>query len=348
MAASFPASTSRLTSLFFFFFFFFPFCWQIQQTADTFTRATSEADARVDDAFVVKEVTSGVNRALAALVAGKSKGVQAAKDALADAFSPKSTLFTYLLTGKQKYLKSQPVPTSQGAVTVVVGKTFEKLVTNRTGDVFIEFYAPWCGHCKELEPKWDELGSLFKGTPVTIAKIDATTNDFPPDWPVNGFPSIFYVPLGGNWIQYDNDRELAAFVAFVDQHRTDKTFKLPVVPVVPSDVVTLTDANFADTETGAWFVKFFAPWCGHCKSLAPTWEQLAAAQLKNKAAGFKIAKIDCTGAGKETCTKLSIGGYPTLKAFVDGKPLEYTGGERTLDAFNTFLAQNVPRGRDEL
>jgi protein disulfide-isomerase-like protein len=149
-------------------------------------------------------------------------------------------------------------------------------------------------------------------------------------------------------VPFDGERELAGFVPFIDKHRTDKSFKLPQVPVPHTDVTVLTDETFSETSSGAWFIKFYAPWCGHCKSLVPTWEQLAVSQLKKKAGAFKIAKIDCTGAGKETCTKLSVNGYPTLKAIVDGKTIEYTGGERTLDAFTSFIEKNQPRGRDEL
>ena len=41
---------------------------------------------------------------------------------------------------------------------VVVGKNFDEIVNDNTKDVLIEFYAPWCGHCKQLEPKYTELG----------------------------------------------------------------------------------------------------------------------------------------------------------------------------------------------
>lgn len=70
---------------------------------------------------------------------------------------------------------------------VVVGETFEEIVSDPEKEVLIEFYAPWCGHCKALAPKYDELGEKLKETEnLVIAKIDATANDFPSVYEVRG------------------------------------------------------------------------------------------------------------------------------------------------------------------
>lgn len=55
----------------------------------------------------------------------------------------------------------------------------------------------------------------------------------------------------------------------------------------------------------------YAPWCGHCKKLVPTWEELATSS-KGK---FKVAKVDCT-VEKATGTRFGIRGFPTVKLYV--------------------------------
>lgn len=58
----------------------------------------------------------------------------------------------------EKYLKSEDIPEKNDEpVKVVVGKNFDDLVKNSSADVLLEFYAPWCGHCKALAPKYDNV-----------------------------------------------------------------------------------------------------------------------------------------------------------------------------------------------
>merc|ERR1719493_668533 len=98
------------------------------------------------------------------------------------------------------------------------------------------------------------------------------------------------------------------------------------------DVVELTDGNFRkkvlmEKETG-WLVEFYAPWCGHCKNLAPAWAD-AATKLKGK---MNLGALDATQHGS-TAQEYGVQGYPTIKYFAPGssEPEEYDGG-RTADA----------------
>lgn len=83
-------------------------------------------------------------------------------------------------------MKSEPIPDEQGDVKVAVGKNFKELILDSDKDVLIEFYAPWCGHCKSLAPKYDELAEKLNKEDVIIAKMDATANDVPPLFEVRG------------------------------------------------------------------------------------------------------------------------------------------------------------------
>ena len=109
-------------------------------------------------------------------------------------------------------------------------------------------------------------------------------------------------------------------------------------------VIELTDSTFehqtqASTgqTTGKWFVKFYAPWCGHCKSLAPTWQSLSDRLQESDANDVIIAKVDCTKE-KEVCNRFKVNGYPSLKYFADRKMFPYKGA-RDIDALYDFVTE---------
>jgi len=123
-----------------------------------------------------------------------------------------------------KFQKSEPVPEkNDGPVTIVVGKTFDSIINDPTKDVLIELYAPWCGHCKKLEPIYNELGKKFHGVQsITIAKIDATANAVSDNIQIQGFPTILFFPSNDkdNYISYEGNRELKDLVEFVKEKAT--------------------------------------------------------------------------------------------------------------------------------
>eukprot|EP01054_Gregarina_sp_Poly1_P005041 Gregarina_sp_Poly_1__5040@NODE_266_length_10382_cov_507_901212_g232_i0_p3_GENE_NODE_266_length_10382_cov_507_901212_g232_i0NODE_266_length_10382_cov_507_901212_g232_i0_p3_ORF_typecomplete_len471_score84_06Thioredoxin/PF00085_20/6_5e32Thioredoxin/PF00085_20/1e03Thioredoxin/PF00085_20/0_0009Thioredoxin/PF00085_20/1e24Thioredoxin_6/PF13848_6/7Thioredoxin_6/PF13848_6/3_6e08Thioredoxin_6/PF13848_6/5_3e19Thioredoxin_6/PF13848_6/2_2e02Thioredoxin_6/PF13848_6/0_56Calsequestrin/PF01216_17/1_7e15Calseques len=104
-----------------------------------------------------------------------------------------------------------------------------------------------------------------------------------------------------------------------------------------SAVVTLTETNFTAfvKENPVTLVKFYAPWCGHCKKLAPEYEA-AATELKGKG-GIPLADVDAT-VDKELSKKYNVQGFPTLFLFRNGKPEPYNGG-RTQSAIVEWVTR---------
>jgi len=140
-----------------------------------------------------------------------------------------SAFLSDFTAGKLKaHLKSEAVPTGEeeAPVKTVVGLNFESIVLDTTKDVLLEFYAPWCGHCKSLAPEWEKLGQKIKdagaaASSVVIAKMDATANEV--DFPgvnVKGFPTILYFPScregeAKRVVEYDGSRDMDGFVEFL-------------------------------------------------------------------------------------------------------------------------------------
>lgn len=104
-------------------------------------------------------------------------------------------------------------------------------------------------------------------------------------------------------------------------------------PAYGSEVVELSSRNFehltqasTGATTGDWLVKFYAPWCGHCKTLAPILEEVAE-ELKGV---VNVAKVDVMGS-RDLGTRFDIKGFPTLKLFSKGHVYTFKGKRSTAE-----------------
>jgi len=111
---------------------------------------------------------------------------------------------------------------------------------------------------------------------------------------------------------------------------------------VDEGVLVLTDANF-DEELVKYdhlLVEFYAPWCGHCKSLAPEYAK-AAQRLAQNEPPYHLAKVDATEQ-KQLAERFGIRGFPTLFFFKKGQKIEYTGGRTENEIVNWILKKVGP------
>ncbi|GIY17985.1 protein disulfide-isomerase A3 [Caerostris extrusa] len=125
----------------------------------------------------------------------------------------------------EPHLKSEPLPEkNDGPVKVAVAQNFQELVMDNDKDILIEFYAPWCGHCKKLAPAYEELGQKLEGEDVEIVKMDATANDVPSNFEVHGFPTLYWVPKThkSSPRKYEGGRDLKDFINYIAKHATNE------------------------------------------------------------------------------------------------------------------------------
>ncbi|KRX00945.1 Thioredoxin-like fold [Pseudocohnilembus persalinus] len=136
----------------------------------------------------------------------------------------KTFIQKFLKQELQPSLKSEEIPEKNDEpVKIVVAKNFKDVVINNDKDVLLEFYAPWCGHCKQLAPEYELAAQKLQSNPnIILAKIDATKNEIL-GIQVDGFPTIKYFP--GNQKnrqvqEYNGDRNAEAIVEWLKSHTT--------------------------------------------------------------------------------------------------------------------------------
>lgn len=123
-------------------------------------------------------------------------------------------------TGFTGKTEEAPEVYQDGTVWKVVGSNFEEVVFDDDKHVFIKIYAPWCGHCKNMQPAWESLAGSLKGVEdVVIAEIDATANDLPSNYQVRGYPTLFWAGKGAKDqpVKYQGARTAEAWSKFIQE-----------------------------------------------------------------------------------------------------------------------------------
>jgi protein disulfide-isomerase A6 len=154
---------------------------------------------------------------------------------------------------------------AKSAVLDLIPSNFDDVVIKSGKPTLVEFFAPWCGHCKNLAPVYEELGLAFEFAKdkVQIAKVDADAEkSLGKRFGVQGFPTLkWFDGKSDKPEDYSGGRDFDSLAEFITK-KTSVRPKKKAAP--PSEVVMLTDTTFAKEIGGDKdiLVAFTAPWCG--------------------------------------------------------------------------------------
>jgi protein disulfide-isomerase A1 len=163
----------------------------------------------------------------------------------------------------------------------------------------------------------------------------------------SSMPSVRLIDPSENMLKYVWDGDIAnlsvdGMKTFVEDFKAGKLqphLKSEEIPANDGPLTVLVGKNWdqiVKDETKDVLVKYYAPWCGHCKALAPVWDQLA--EDVKDIDDLVIAKFDAT---MNEVAGLEIRGYPTLKFYPkDNKAGVDYDGDRELDDFKKWLGEN--------
>lgn len=265
-------------------------------------------------------------------------------------------------------LLSLTIIQSQHVVELTDVNFFE--IVSKEQPVLLEFYAPWCGHCKTMSPVLDKLAQEISNDKIEtiIAKLDAEKyGKLADQFHVEAYPTIMWFPAlskRASQDQYQGGPKVASLKSFIqeklgnektasdmpaasdkkkakkdDDDSDDEEFPDQPLP----HVVDLTPENF-DEHVGkdkAVLIEFYAPWCPHCQELHPVYGELGASLISSSE--VLIARVNAEK--HETLgERFQIEGFPTIRWFPaqSNKPTaRYYQGQLNLDSLKKYVDRKL-------
>jgi thioredoxin domain-containing protein 5 len=220
--------------------------------------------------------------------------------------------------------------------------------TTASGNWYIEFFSPYCGHCRKFAPTWEKLIEHVESSSdltMKLAQVDCSKyGDLCTENHVTGYPQMNFYNEGQYIDTFKKGRELNILTKFLEEK--EEKYGAPKKAAAMEDVfeetssvvlnshglvVPITPDTFLHTiAQGPTLVKYYAPWCGHCKKLAPIWVQLAK-HMQNK---LNVVELNCD-EHEAFCKTQQVKGFPTLTFYSNGAITEYSGG-RKLEQLKSF------------
>lgn len=234
-------------------------------------------------------------------------------------------------------------PDSKDVFHVPDAKTWKQTLKTKDSPILAMFYAPWCGYCKKIKPDFGAAATELKSKAI-LAALDVTRPElyeFQAVYNVTGFPTILYFENHKLKFPYSGQHTKDGIISWMKSPIESGTKTVGAVEEISwsdekTDVFHLNDENF-DTflkEHSSVLVMFYAPWCGHCKAMKPTYAEVAKI-LKDENSNGVLAAFDASKE-KKIAEKFDIKGFPTVKYFQNGS-FKWDFNDRTKESILAFM-----------
>ncbi|XP_057310326.1 thioredoxin domain-containing protein 5 homolog [Hydractinia symbiolongicarpus] len=207
---------------------------------------------------------------------------------------------------------------------VLSSDTFQKEIEEKLA--FVDFYAPWCPHCVQLEPVWNELATHFKHeSAITIAKVDCTAEpDLCQREDITAYPSLNLYKNGQKISSYQHSRDLANLIQFVESASVgEDVVTVPMeefLLIEPEDVegedsnhiVQYIDGHIFSNkiQLNPHLVYFHNEWFQTSNDHLETFSKVSKS-LKQWDSNVNTAVVDCV-LDSEFCSKYKITSFPSI------------------------------------
>ncbi|KAM4624945.1 thioredoxin-related transmembrane protein 1 [Polymixia lowei] len=113
-------------------------------------------------------------------------------------------------------LTSQPVSSKRSSLREITDGNWEDILS---GEWMIEFFAPWCPACQQLQPVWNEFADWGEDMGVNIAKVDVTEQPgLSGRFIITSLPTIYHCK-DGVFRKYQGARTKDDFLSFIDEQK---------------------------------------------------------------------------------------------------------------------------------
>ncbi|AFR98909.2 protein disulfide-isomerase domain [Cryptococcus neoformans C23] len=212
----------------------------------------------------------------------------------------------------------------------------------------VEHFSPKCAHCRAFAPTWTQLARdkwhLERLTGFHMAQVNCLAQgDLCNSNGIKFYPQIIMYTDGKPSPHYTGGRSYEELSNYIDEHAHtyaetildpagQSKEALLIGPANLEGKVQEVDERGLDAlkAEGPVLVEYFAPWCGHCKALRPTYEQLAL-ELQGQ---LNVAAVNCDDH-RALCISSGIKAYPTIRLLSHGTFAEYSGA-RSLAKLKEF------------